>query len=88
MVVISTIGVANDETEIDGALSSERRLPIGDERHVERGAAEISGDHIANPGRMSTIRTGRDHPGCRSRSARCGLVASSPWQRFITPPFD
>ena len=49
MVVISIIGVRMTRPKSMVALRSERRLATGDQRHVERGAAEIAVITLSKP---------------------------------------
>ncbi len=62
---------ADDEAEIDRRLRGERGLALGDQRNVERRAAEIGGDDILEARGLGDSRTPRSRrrPGRRARCA-------------------
>ena len=56
---------ADHQAEIDRGLRRDRDLAAGDQRDVERGAAEIAGDEIVEAGGLGERRAG-DHAGGRA----------------------
>ncbi len=61
---------ADDEAEVDRRLGGERRGAAGDQRNVERSAAEIGGDHIGITRRLRDRGGGDDaRGGTRKRRA-------------------
>ena len=80
IVVISIIGVRTTSAEIERALRRQRRLAAGDQRDVERGAADIAGDDVGKSrlGRRYAPRRSRPPPG---RTARCARAGAAPSRR-------